>query len=209
MTLSGVLGTLATALSIVFIWPQVFRVYAKRSVEGVSAMSQLQSLFASSLWFAYGNSLDRWPQIIASINIGTANLAILLLQWRFRVIRGYVLWPIFGISIVVSVVLPRISLEVLGFTAMVTVGYSIIPQTWRVWRSEHLYGVSVSTHFLLAAMGSAWLGYGILVRDVYTAGPNIIGVPCATYITWRAWRSHERFRTPETVAAQPTGHPDE
>ena len=41
--------------------------------------------------------------------------------------------------------------------------------------------------------------YGIVVRDVYTAGPNVIGVPCAMYITWRAWRSHERFRTPETV----------
>jgi len=200
VTLSGVLGTLATVLSIIFIWPQVFRVYAKRSVEGVSAMSQLQSLFASSLWFAYGNMLDRWPQIISSFNIGLANFLILALQWRYQAIRGRILWPAFAVSVVLAIWFSRISVDLVGAVAMIIGGPSIIPQTWRVWRSEHLFGVSVSTHLLLTAMASAWLAYGIVVRDVYTAGPNVIGVPCAMYITWRAWRSHERFRTPETVA---------
>jgi uncharacterized protein with PQ loop repeat len=197
--LADVLGTVATALSIVFIWPQVFRVYAKRSTEGVSAMGQLQSLFASSLWFAYGNMLDRWPQIISSFNIGAANLLILLLQWRYRDIKGRVLWPAFAVSVVLAVWWSRISVDLVGAVAMIIGGPSIIPQTWRVWKSEHLYGVSVSTYLLLTGMASAWLSYGIVVNDWYTAGPNVIGVPCAAYITWRAWRSHERFRTPEPV----------
>lgn len=199
MTLADALGAVATVLSIVFIWPQVFRVYSKRSTEGVSAMGQLQSLFASSLWFAYGNMLDRWPQIISSFNIGAANLLILVLQWRYRDIKGRTLWPAFALSVVLAVWWSQISVNLVGAVAMIIGGPSIIPQTWRVWKSEHLYGVSVSTYLLLTGMASAWLAYGIVVRDVFTAGPNVIGVPCAAYITWRAWRSHERFRTPEPV----------
>jgi len=199
VTLADVLGAVATVLSVVFILPQVFRVYAKRSTEGVSAMGQLQNLFASSLWCAYGIMLDRWPQIISSLSIGTANLLILLLQWRYRDIKGRTLWPVFTLSVVLAVWWSQVSVNLIGAVAMVAGGQSIIPQAWRVWKSEHLYGVSVSTYLLLTAMASSWLVYGIVVGDWFIAGPNVIGVPCAAYITWRAWRSYERFHTPEPV----------
>ncbi|MFM7493724.1 MAG: PQ-loop domain-containing transporter, partial [Acidimicrobiaceae bacterium] len=43
MSLTTFVGFLATGTSIAFIWPQVFRVFAKNSTEGISPQSFLQA----------------------------------------------------------------------------------------------------------------------------------------------------------------------
>ena len=189
MTISTIAGTIATALGVAFIWPQVFRVYAKRSVEGVSATAQLIGLSGTLMWFTYGVSVDSVPMMLANANIETAIVALVVMLVRKGVLEPWKPVVVFAATVVFCAFFFTYSPTVIGVAGVVIGTPAIIPQVWRAIRSTHLYGVSVSSYSLLAAMGTGWFVYGLSIGDPVVSYPNLVLIPSASYIAARAYGS--------------------
>jgi len=189
MTISTIAGTIATALGVAFIWPQVFRVYAKRSVEGVSATAQLIGLSGTLMWFTYGVSVDSVPMMLSNANIETAIVALVVMLVRKGVLEPWKPVVVFAATVVFCAFFFTYSPTVIGVAGVVIGTPAIIPQVWRAIRSTHLYGVSVSSYSLLAAMGTGWFVYGLSIGDPVVSYPNLVLIPIASYIAARAYGS--------------------
>ena len=190
MTLSNIAGPIATLLGVAFIWPQVFRVYSKRSVEGVSPTSHLIGLSGTLMWLTYGVSIGSIPMMISNVNIELAILSLVVMLVRKRALP---LWQPVGVFVVTTVfcaVFAVVAPAVIGVAGVIIGTPAIIPQVWRALRTPRLFGVSVSSNALLAAMGSGWFVYGLSIGDPVVSYPNLILIPSASYIAWRAWSSH-------------------
>lgn len=197
MTLTSVVGLIASSLSIAFIWPQVVRVYAKRSTEGVVPESFLQGSCGSLLWTIYGLSIGNLSLTIANIQIVIAISLILFVCVRHEKIA---LWkPVVAhfATLVLGLFALYISVNLLGFVTVAVGTPAIIWQVVRVYRTKHLYGVSVVMYGLLFACSIAWFSYGALIGDWFVASPNIIGMSGSLYISIRALRSHQKFAVPD------------
>ena len=190
MTFSGVVGTIGSMLGVAFIWPQVYRVYSKQSVEGVSGTSQLIGLTGTLMWLTYGITTDRLPMIVSNANIEVAIIALMVMLVRKKSLP---LWqPVlaFAASAVFCAVFAFVSSAVICVTGVIIGTPAIIPQVWRAIRTKHLFGVSVSTNVLLAAMGTSWFLYGLAIDDPVVSYPHIVLIPSASFVAWRAWSSH-------------------
>lgn len=199
MTLSTFAGTIATVLGVAFIWPQVIRVYSKQSVEGVSATSQLIGLSGTLMWFTYGIGIESAPMILSNTNIEVAIIALVVMLVRQRALALWKPVVVFSVTAVFCAVFVSVSPTVVGVAGVVIGTPAIIPQVWRAVRSAHLYGVSVSSYLLLATMGSGWFVYGLSIGDPVVSYPNLVLVPSASYIAWRAHSS--RANAEHVVAA--------
>jgi len=187
---SDIAGSVATMLGVTFIWPQVFRVYSKRSVEGVSPTSHLIGLSGTLMWLTYGVSIGSIPMMISNVNIELAILSLVVMLVRKRALP---LWQPVGVFVVTTVfcaVFAVVAPAVIGVAGVIIGTPAIIPQVWRALRTPRLFGVSVSSNALLAAMGSGWFVYGLSIGDPVVSYPNLILIPSASYIAWRAWSSH-------------------
>jgi len=190
MNVSDIAGSVATMLGVAFIWPQVFRVYSKRSVEGVSPTSHLIGLSGTLMWLTYGVSIGSIPMMISNVNIELAILSLVVMLVRKRALP---LWQPVGVFVVTTVfcaVFAVVAPAVIGVAGVIIGTPAIIPQVWRALRTPRLFGVSVSSNALLAAMGSGWFVYGLSIGDPVVSYPNLILIPSASYIAWRAWSSH-------------------
>lgn len=193
MTAADISGFAAAGLGTVFIWPQVIRVYARKSVEGVSGAAQLISLAGTMMWLAYGFVIDSVPMVVANANIEIALIAIAAMMVRKGAMSLWKPIVIVVASVAYCLVVGQIAPTLVGLTGVIIGTPSILPQVWRAIRTERLYGVSASTNLLLVSMGCAWGIHGYLIDDPVVGYPNLILIPSASYIAWRAWQSH---RTP-------------
>ena len=186
MSLSTVAGTIATALGVAFIWPQVFRVYAKRSVEGVSPTSQLIGLAGTLMWFTYGIGIESVPMVLSNTNIELAIIALVVMLVRKGSLAPWKPVAVFVVTGAFCATFVSTSPTVIGVAGVVIGTPAIIPQVWRAIRSTDLYGVSVSSYVLLATMGTGWFVYGLSIGDPVVSYPNLVLVPSASFIAWRA-----------------------
>ena len=198
MTVGTVAATIALVFGVAFIWPQVIRVYAKQSVEGVSATSQLIGLSGTLMWFTYGIGIGSTPMILSNTNIEIAIISLVVMLVRKGALPLWKPVAVFSATALFCAVFVSISPTVVGVAGVVIGTPSIIPQVWRAVRSRHLYGVSVTSYLLLATMGSGWFVYGLSIGDPVISYPNLILIPSAVYIAWRAYGSRT---TAEQVAA--------
>ncbi|MEY4401949.1 MAG: hypothetical protein RL072_1814 [Actinomycetota bacterium] len=190
MTLEAVSGALAAMLGVAFIWPQVTRAYTKKSVEGVAPLGTIISLAGTIMWIVYGVATGSIPMILSNVNI---EVAFLFLAAYLVYKQALPLWaPVvtFVVTLALSLLIARYSETVLGIVGVVISTPSILPQFWRAVRSPRLYGVSVVSFALLAAMGVGWFTYGLTIGDPVVSYPNLVLIPCASFIAWKAWHSH-------------------
>lgn len=199
--LADVTGYVATLLGVAFIWPQVVRAYRHDTVEGLAPLGQVIGMMATVLWGVYGYATDRLPAVVSNINMILAIGCLLAIMVRHRVLRARV--PIVGfvVTTYVAVMVGRESPEAVGVAAVVVGTPSIIPQVWRVLRSDRLYGVSIPSNVLLMVMCATWFAYGVLERDWILIGPNLVVVPCAAVITMRAMISQRPAAMTETASS--------
>ena len=188
-------------LSVSFIWPQVFRVFIKNSTEGLVPGSLLQGCCGSLLWTIYGlNKPD--PQLIfANTNIVIAILLILSVCVKHKKIVWWIPALTISLTLILGLIAANYSLAVMGWVTIAIGTPAIIPQVVRVYRTEHLYGVSTTTHGLSFACCICWFSYGAMISDWFVALPNIVGMLGAVYIWIRATKSHHKFATPTEATA--------
>lgn len=201
MTLEAVSGTVATVLAVVFIWPQVIRVYAKRSVEGVAAHSQLIGMSGTLMWLTYGIVTDRLPMVLSNLNIEVAILALMVMLVRKRSLPMWQPALVFVATLLFCVVAAQISPTIIGVTGVLIGTPAIFPQVWRALRTQHLLGVSVTSYLLLASMGTGWFTYGLTIGDPVVSYPNLVLIPSASYIAWKAWYSRRYLQRQQLAAS--------
>jgi len=78
---------------------------------------------------------------------------------------------------------------VVGVAGVLVGTPAIVPQAWRAARSQRLFGVSTMSYVLLSLMGLGWFTHGYAIGDPVVSYPNLILIPCAMIIAWKAWRS--------------------
>ena len=104
------------------------------------------------------------------------------------------------ISVVIAALVAlAISRDVLGVIAVVVGATGIIPQVIRAARTSHLVGVSVVTFIMVVVMSASWGIYGVMIKDLYIAIPNVVIVPSALFISFRAIQSHRRYGSSTTA----------
>lgn len=177
-------------LGVAFIWPQVIRAYSKKSVEGVAPLGTIISIAGTIMWLVYGAATGSIPMVLSNVNI---EVAFLFLAAYLVYKQALPLWaPVltFVVTLAFSLLVARYSETLLGIVGVVIGTPAIFPQFWRAVRSPRLYGVSVVSFALLAAMGVGWFTYGLTIGDPVVSYPNLVLIPCSSFIAWRAWRSH-------------------
>ena len=199
MTLEAVSGTIATMLGVAFIWPQVIRVYAKKSVEGVAPLGTIISIAGTIMWLIYGVATESIPMVLSNLNI---EIAFLFLAAYLVHKQALPLWaPILAFvgTLAFSLLIVQFSVTLLGLAGVFIGTPAIFPQFWRAVRTPRLYGVSVVSFTLLAMMGIGWFTYGLTIGDPVVSYPNLVLIPCSSYIAWKAWRSHHHSMSQRNV----------
>ena len=199
MTLEAVSGTIATMLGVAFIWPQVIRVYAKKSVEGVAPLGTIISIAGTIMWLIYGVATESIPMVLSNLNI---EIAFLFLAAYLVHKQALPLWaPILAFvgTLAFSLLIVQFSVTLLGLAGVFIGTPAIFPQFWRAVRTPRLYGVSVVSFTLLAMMGIGWFTYGLTIGDPVVSYPNLVLIPCSSFIAWKAWRSHHHSMSQRNV----------
>jgi uncharacterized protein with PQ loop repeat len=105
--------------------------------------------------------------------------------------------------VIAALVALAISRDVLGAIAVVVGATGIVPQVIRAAKTSHLVGVSVVTFIMVVVMSASWGIYGVMIKDLYVALPNVVIVPSALFISIRAIQSHQRYGSSTTAEATP------
>ena len=190
MDLRDVFSLVCISLSFICTVPQAYRVVAHNTVEGVSATSQMQGFAGSILWIAYGIHSETYLVVMANVMtiLGFGIVIAKMVAHRAVTLQQAILVEL-GV-VVVSFAALSISPTLLALIAVAVGSTGIIPQVIRAARTSHLTGVSVATYTIIAVMSASWFAYGVMIDDVFVSAPNVIIVPAATFIAFRAIRSH-------------------
>ena len=196
MSVTELIGIFATCTSLAFIWPQVIRVFVKNSIEGVSPPSFLQGCCGSTMWTIYGINK---PETQVTISNGLLVIALSLILFvcvRHKKIAWWI--PVSALTFVLITVslIVNYSITVMAWCTVAVGTPAIIPQVVRVYRTEHLYGVSAPMYALLFLCCANWFTYGALIDDWFVALPNIVGMSGSLYIWVRVVQSHKKYLAP-------------
>ena len=205
MDLRDLFSLICISLSFVCTVPQAFRVVVRNTVEGISPLTQLQGFAGSILWITYGLHAETHLVVMANVMtiIGFGVVIAKIVEHQLLNVRR-VAFIEFGV-LALSIISISLSPTLLAVIAVGVGSTGIIPQVLRAARTSDLTGVSVATYLIIAVMSSSWFAYGVMIHDLFVTAPNVIIVPCATFITFRAvWshRRHSRTVVTETLPAR-------
>lgn len=190
MNFTAVIAVVATALSLVFIWPQVWRLRGGRSVDGLSVLGTLQGGSGNALWAAYG--ILRMNPAVITANVSTVIAIALIARAQVRagvMPRRWVASVVFGLVAVIALFSMTLGAWAIGLLAFACSCTAITPQLITTLRQpDRLEGVSVPTYRLVTITASAWGLYGMLIGDALVVLPNVIIMPAALVIAQRAAR---------------------
>lgn len=202
MSFSSVLGTICLVLGLSFVWPQVFRIYRVRSVEGISPRGQLHAISGSWFWVVYGYARLNVPMMVSNTVYLCATVFVTVLLIRHRKMPAWHLMAVVGVFMAIALATAFINPAI---TAWIGIGIgttSIIPQAVYALRYANLSGVSMGMYGLLTISCCAWMLYGFVIGDLLMSAPNFIVIPCALLIAGKAWR-YQRAKA-RAAAAGPT-----
>lgn len=175
-----------------FIWPQVFRVYRNDTVEGLAPLGALQGMSGSILWSIYGLSQSDMPLFGSNLLLSIAIALLGVAMMRHGVLSMETLLGVIVGVLGMGLVATAISTSVVGILAFAIGASSVLPQTLKVLGDPDLDGVSVSSNSLLFVTSSAWLTYGLAISDTLVWLPNLLVIPCSALIVAKARASQRR-----------------
>ena len=181
------------SLAFTFTIPQAYRVVRRNTVEGVSVFSQMQNFSASILWVVYGIVSQTYLVVAANVMTIIGFGTVIIAQVHHRAVSWQrAIFVAFAV-IVIAITTALVSYDILGLIAVVAGGTGIVPQAIRAARTTHLVGVSVATFAMVVIMSLSWGIYGLMIGDLFVATPNVVIVPSALFIIFRALQSRHRY----------------
>ena len=163
------LAVWCTALSLSFIWPQVWRTVRHDSTQGLSPFAAVYGFVGSGLWFAYG--------------LSAGNTAIWFSNASFMVAQ----------SIIIAVMrrhgrVPRVILVRFAALFVVVSATSLVPQTLHVARAENMHAISLVSWMFTIISASSWMVFGWVLDDPVMSVVNYITIPMMIFVLVRATR---------------------
>ena len=178
MSANDVVSVVAVTLTVVFAWPQVFRVL-RHGIDGVSVGAITLSMVGASAWLGYGIARALAPVIIANFGVMTGQLVV-----TFELVRKQALSKRRAAGAVgAAVVLLGLSqvaalTDAIAAAAALVAITSVVTQLIEVVREPHrLEGLSAGTYGILTSVSVSWITYGILERDGIIIAANLIVLP--------------------------------
>lgn len=181
------LGTWCVALSLLFIWPQVWRVVRHDTSHGISPFGLLHGLVGSALWLSYGIIQKDFAVWFSNTSFILAQSIIIAVTYRHGRIPRQV---IFRVMIAVPAILigfTQLSSTPVGYIAIVVSGSSIFPQLVHVIKAQSLHALSIASLGLTAISCASWMAYGFVINDLMVSAQNFITVPIFLFIIYKAW----------------------
>lgn len=190
MTGAQLFGAWCTTLTIVFIWPQVWRVWSENTTEGLSPTATVTNVVSSNLWLAYGLAMDRPAGWVANVSFTAALTAIGLAQIRDRTMPGRHLAGAQVASLAAIGATLSISTDAVAWAAIAIGIGATVPQFLHVVRTRDLSGISLPSMAILLASCVSWAIYGLVADVILYTIPQFLIIPANGYITVRAvlWR---------------------
>ncbi len=196
MTLDDAVSVVAVALTVVFAWPQVFRVL-RHGIDGVSVEAITLSMVGAAAWLGYGIAGGLAPVIVANLGVWTGQLVV-----TTELVRKGVLGRVraTGALAAALALLGLSQVDALTDPIVVAAGLvaitSLVAQLVEVVREPHrLEGLSASTYGILTSVATIWIVYGVLKSDGFIIATNLVALPMAAYITQAAVRSHRELES--------------
>ncbi|CAI9767379.1 unnamed protein product [Fraxinus pennsylvanica] len=187
----GILGNLVSFMVYLAPVPTFYRVYKKKSTEGFHSVPYVIALFSSMVWLFYAwDKADEF--LLITINsVGCITEAIYVAIYivyahkkaRILTLKLLLLLNVggFGLIIILSHFLTNGSkrVQVLGWISVsVTTSVYIAPLSImkQVIRTKSVEFMPISLSFFLILSAVMWFSYGLLLKDMYIAIPNILGL---------------------------------
>ena len=171
----------------------------RKTVEGISVPSQLQNVSGSILWVVYGIASSTHLVVLANVMTICGFGTVVAMQVRLKAVSLTRALTVEICVVIAALLALAISRDVLGAIAVVVGATGIVPQVIRAARTRHLVGVSVVTFIMVVVMSASWGIYGVMIKDLYVALPNVVIVPSALFISVRAIQSHRRYGSSTTA----------
>lgn len=182
------LGAWCVALSVAFIWPQVWRTMRHDTSHGISPFALMHGLVGSSMWLSYGlvqHDVAVWS---SNCSFMVAQSLIISVTYRHGKVPGHILLRVAIAIVAVIVGFTQMPSWLIGYIAIAISGSSVVPQLLHVIRTENLHGISISSYGLTIISSSSWLIYGFVVSDPMLSIQNFFVIPIFVYIIMKAWR---------------------
>ncbi|KAM1025537.1 hypothetical protein ACFX13_039376 [Malus domestica] len=216
----GVLGNIASFIVFLAPLPTFWRVYKKKSTEGFQSVPYVFALFTATIWIYYA-FLKSNEILLITINsfgcvIETIYIAIYLTYAtkQARVSTLTLLFLVnFGGFCLILLLAHFLSqgptrVAVLGWvcvTFSVSVFAAPLSAMKMVIRTKSVEFMPFNLSFFLTLSAVMWLSYGLLLKDLYVATPNIVGfsfglVQMALYAKYRNNKTNVEEKLPEQKA---------
>ena len=187
MTLDGFLGGWCVALSLAFIWPQVWRAIRHDTSHGLSPFALLHGLVGSSLWLSYGilqHDIAVWGSNCSFI---VAQSLIISVTYRHGRIPRRTLIQVALAVAAVLVGFTQLPAGLVGIVAICVSGSSVLPQFAHVVRTDNLHAISLASYALTIVSTFSWLVYGFVVGDPMVSVQNFFVGPMFIFMFVKAW----------------------
>ena len=188
-------GWWCTCTSVAFIWPQVFRSFRHDTTQGISPLGCVYAIVGSNVWFFY----SFWQHIPAGYAANVAFTAAQSLIAYVLIRHAKMSWAyflsFFAASVLISVVSYGISIDVLGWAAIIMSVTGAVPQFAHVVKTHDLHGLSVPSLSILVTSCVSWFLYGFFINEVYYWIPQVLFIPMNSFILWKAHTWHSRNRS--------------
>ena len=188
--MNTIMGVWCTFTSLIFIWPQVWRMVRHDTSHGISPFSVAHGLVGSALWFTYGVSMDRHAIWISNGQFITAQLIIISVLYRHKSMSIALMAKFAAALAALLLITIPVSPAVVGWMATTVSVTSLMPQVVHVVKTENLHGISVGSWLMTIMSASSWMVYGWMLDDVIMSVINYFTIPMMIFIMMKAirWR---------------------
>lgn len=188
--MNTIMGIWCSFTSLIFVWPQVWRMVRHDTSHGISPFSIAHGLVGSALWFSYGISMSREAIWISNGQFITAQLIIISVLLRHGSMKVSLLVKFAAVLSGLLLITIPVSPSVVGWMATTMSVTSLMPQVRHVIKTENLHGISVASWLMTIISAASWMIYGWMLNDVIMSVINYFTIPMMIFIMTKAikWR---------------------
>ncbi|XP_050364362.1 bidirectional sugar transporter SWEET9-like [Argentina anserina] len=186
----GILGTVVSFLVLLAPLSTFYRIYKRKSADGFQSLPYSVALFSAMLMFYYAYIKKNSPLLLGINSFGSIIETIYLIVYmiyapsRYRIFTAklIVLFNIlaYGVIVVITYQIPNhdLQLKVIGW---INVVFSIcvfaapLSILRLVVRTKSVEYMSLPLSICLTLCAVMWFFYGLLIKDLFVAAPNILG----------------------------------
>ncbi|KAK6920468.1 SWEET sugar transporter [Dillenia turbinata] len=186
----GILGNVVSFMVYLAPLPTFHQIYKKKSTEGFQSIPYIVALFSAMLWIFYAFIKTGASLLITINSVGCVIETIYIITYfiyapkkaRIVTVKFLLLFNVvgFGTILFITLVLTKGSKRALvlgwicvAFSLSVFIAPFCIMR--RVIRTKSVEYMPFLLTFFLTLSAVMWFCYGLFLKDLYIAGPNILG----------------------------------